>query len=662
MPTFKLPSVSPSLTGGSSSVRPSLFDTSSIRSGISPGGLRAPVSRQAQVPIPKVQEDRTLVELNKFGGVLVNSAIRVREKKDKLFSDEAVLEYNDYARKRFFGYDKEDGERVKGYKDFVGVDAVDEAYSYQEDVDKKAQEILGRLSPAQRQKAALRIANTRSVALNRGATWHSQQQNVAKTQALFVEAEDIRKEIAVNATRAWASQGGLPSMVDQHAAKYPDPKQAALVKGQMGEYTVFNAYNSVAENGGGAEDRYKAAREAYKMVGGSIPAKTKQYLRHWLGQKKDSLKADMERENKKAFQRQLVNLNSNASGSLIKIFATPGAEKEAVDFINVLYSANAGTKDGGQKVVRENLETSLYYVAVQSPEGIQAAKDSYEHLLDAGAKLDGNTFLRMREYIDIELPKKLDEFKDQQDVQRMGVYQDDIDALRRGEGKRENAQAMVDKFNATGPLWDNAETFRKAVFGAYKEGIEAHDDDLKRLRDGNAAVARGMLVKPGGPTMGDLNVLRQQVKNGTVDIKFFTQAQKTRLGADPVMAAIRSSDGYKNAYKLITTLRDKDIFFAFGEEDTTKARLLNAENAGNALTDLNNWAKEQHEKGVLSPNYGAHVDEYLENLNNTNPASRGFISKLFQPWKADSSNPNLLVKKSMPWIMGTESIMDEVAP
>lgn len=449
-------------------------------------------------------------------------------------------------------------------------------------------------------------------------------------------------------------------MVEQTALKFPDPKMQMAVKDELGKFTVFKAFNT-AQGGPKTPDaiaKYNAAKESFKAIAPQLPEKTKQYLRHWLGQRKDAATVEAHQEQVKAMRSQQIQLNSNASGTLIKMLATPGTRENTAAFVDALYKVNANTPTGGGKVVRESVENALYYIALNSKNGVLAAREAYSEMLDAGAQFDGETFLRLKAYVGIDLPQKIDQFRTQKDIERMRAFQPNIEKLKLNPDPAE-AEKLKQEYLRDGPLPKSAEAFVTAVDGVINDSIKAQEDERKQIRQSNAAIAQSWLARPEGPTKANVALARDLVAQDKLDIKYLIKAQEKRLGADPISRAIRASEGYKNAYKAIKDMRDKSMFFGDPHLKGQDFAISNAAGAGSAFAALKKFAQDQYVVGGVEPDYSKFLREYFAATQGESSVARGYYKRVYRP---EIAFPSTAVSRAVKnWTTGQGSTMDEVA-
>ena len=207
MPSVKLASQSLNVGIGSGGIRPSSI------SGSQYSGTRtapqvnpnAALVNYTAMPVPQVIQDKTGEAALNMLDVWANSAFKYQERKESVLADEAVMQNEDNLRKLWAGYTDKEGNFVKGFSGYKGVEANDYYDSVVSGVDSSMESLVSSLDLGVRQKALLRLNSSRNTFLSRASTHNAKQLEFAEEQTRQVAHQQAYKEFEVDKERGWAA-------------------------------------------------------------------------------------------------------------------------------------------------------------------------------------------------------------------------------------------------------------------------------------------------------------------------------------------------------------------------------------------------------------------------------------------------------------------------
>lgn len=145
--------------------------------------------------------------ISNTGEILSRAAFDYADRRDENMAVDAVLAFNERARKAFYG--DPDSPDDKGLSGLEGRAAVEARGSFFDSIDQDYANTIARLSPSVKQKALARLSSIRDTALNRAAGHIAQQQHVYDLQQRARVSEDIARELPLDYANAPNLKMGL---------------------------------------------------------------------------------------------------------------------------------------------------------------------------------------------------------------------------------------------------------------------------------------------------------------------------------------------------------------------------------------------------------------------------------------------------------------------
>jgi hypothetical protein len=215
-------------------------------------------ARYTDVPNKPYVQDNTMQNVLSLENTIVKRTQELTDQKMEILAQEAIGEYQDYARKMFYG-DTEN--KIRGYAQYEGVDAMDRHDTYQKEITSKQEELLLNLDPAARQKALLGMHDIANRYLNKGASHYAKAVQVGDIQKDVFRGKEIRKDIDVKGSESW-SDGSVLNRVK--IIKDPLKRDAEVYS--LAEHTIFSIVNKGIISDRPIDERISELDNAYKII------------------------------------------------------------------------------------------------------------------------------------------------------------------------------------------------------------------------------------------------------------------------------------------------------------------------------------------------------------------------------------------------------------
>jgi hypothetical protein len=215
-------------------------------------------ARYTDVPNKPYVQDNTMQNVLSLENTIVKRTQELTDQKMEILAQEAIGEYQDYARKMFYG-DAEN--KIRGYAQYEGVDAMDRHDAYQKEITSKQEELLLNLDPAARKKALIGMHDIANRYLNKGASHYAKAVQVGDIQKDIFRGKEIRKDIDVKGSESW-SDGSVLNRVK--IIKDPLKRDAEIYS--LAEHTIFSIVNKGIISGKPIDERISELDNAYKSI------------------------------------------------------------------------------------------------------------------------------------------------------------------------------------------------------------------------------------------------------------------------------------------------------------------------------------------------------------------------------------------------------------
>jgi len=193
--------------------------------------------------------------LNSVGDVINNAVFKYAERVNDAQADEAVLQFNEFARTSYFG-DPEKGDF--GFSGLKGQAAVDARGTFFSTVEDKMTSLISGLDPEVKQKAMARIYSIRDTTLNRASGHIAQEQAEYEQQLQYRKAEDLTRELVYDTTRVTELKDGFAQLFGTDFKGLSEHWDQAVLVGSNARY------DDAKQRGKNAMEALKSYREDVK--------------------------------------------------------------------------------------------------------------------------------------------------------------------------------------------------------------------------------------------------------------------------------------------------------------------------------------------------------------------------------------------------------------
>jgi len=265
---------------------------------------------------PYVQDD-TMKNVLNLENVIVKRTQELTEQKNKLLATEAITQYQEYARMKFYGDSK---NKINGYSQYQGVDALDNYDYYNDDLDKKQQQLLNNLDPAARKHAVIGMQDIKNRYLNKGATHHTKQLQVAEEQKLYYQGKVARDDISTKGSESWTD-----GSIQNYLNTIKDAQRRDSEASTLSEHTLFTTFNQDELNNTPIAERIKNIQKVHDVLAKSVYPETGEFVISGIARDKldkrtidfqRALAKELDSNNKKIQEQYISQLKKEAPMTL----------------------------------------------------------------------------------------------------------------------------------------------------------------------------------------------------------------------------------------------------------------------------------------------------------------------------------------------------------
>ena len=265
--------------------------------------------------------------INSVGDVLSNAVFKYAERVNDAQADEAVLQFNEFARTSYFG-DTEKGDF--GFSGLKGQAAVDARTQFFSAVDDKMTSIISGLDPEVKQKAMSRLYSIRDTTLNRASGHIAQEQSEYEQQLQYRKAEDLTRELVYDTTRVTELKDGFAQLFGTDFKGMSEHWDQAVI-------VASNArYDDAKQRGKNAMEALKGYREDVKDT---ISKKALVTLDSYIEAQQHEEENEQHRKEVAARKAWTESADRSYAKGLGKIFEKPGDYTTINDLLRLVPEA-----------------------------------------------------------------------------------------------------------------------------------------------------------------------------------------------------------------------------------------------------------------------------------------------------------------------------------
>lgn len=323
--------------------------------------------------VPKAVHSNFFEEAANLAGVWANAALEFQQREDKVAADNAVIQYETFAREAIYGGVGKDGKARPGYAGTKGSEAISAFDATAASLDAERDKLLMELNPAARQMAVMRMHNTHGVAMTRASSHRVTELERARVHSLISEAQSIAGEFEVDPDRAM-------SLAIDHSKKFDDPVQAAKVLANMVTTGVKTIRDQAIQNKKTPAEAQALMRDFFNKHREKLPESIEVSVSSYVEQQSEILRNKQEVERNKELRKQQSIAEFKGASVVYSIFtAGPAAFGELASYRNHLYT-NVFPDDPqrAKEVLSKNYKQALQSIALS--EGYESAEVIWKNL------------------------------------------------------------------------------------------------------------------------------------------------------------------------------------------------------------------------------------------------------------------------------------------
>ena len=147
-------------------------------------------------PIPSTVEDVLSKSVTATMATLADAAFKYEQRESTFLSNEAVMEFDEFVRQRYDGYNDEDGKFIKGYSGTEAQETKDLYTPFENEINQKFNEILGNLEPRVKQKALVRMTGDKNSVMGKASVHRMQQFEIEEDRQTYRQSSQFARKFA----------------------------------------------------------------------------------------------------------------------------------------------------------------------------------------------------------------------------------------------------------------------------------------------------------------------------------------------------------------------------------------------------------------------------------------------------------------------------------